>query len=203
MRTRPGVIVRSTIVVIATAVIVGGWAIPTFAGRSFVEVTGRIVPVAGVPVVGREIVLPDGSAAVSGQVRLDIEITNRYPLPVMVDFRGSAFRARLIDRGATGVEPVWQASAEDPLLEQADESPDGSDSARVIRLPPGTTRLTTDGLALDLAATGAIAAGIYSLEISAYGVAGSPQSISIVDAALVGCDGSGHAAVLVRSLYGV
>jgi hypothetical protein len=192
MSSRAIAIVRSSVIVLGAAVILGAWAIPTFAGRSFVEVTGRMVPIAGAPPAGREIVLPDGSMAPSGRLRLDIEITNRYPLPVTVDFRGSAFGARLVDRSAAGGEPAWQASAEDPLLEQADESPDGGDSARVIRLAPGTTLLTTDGLTLDLAASAGVASGIYSLEVTAYGIAGSPQPISIVDVAAFDGDGTGH-----------
>jgi hypothetical protein len=206
MNSRAIAIVRSTVILLGAAVILGAWAIPTFAGRSFVEVTGRIVPIAGAA-AGQEIVLPDGSMAPSARVRLDIEITNRYPLPVTVDFRGSAFGARLVDRTATGGEPAWQASAEDPLLEQADESPDGGDSARVIRLAPGTTLLTTDGLMLDLAASAGVAPGIYSLEVTAYGIAGSPQPISIVDAAAFVGDGAGHrgreAPGIWRSDYGV
>jgi hypothetical protein len=186
VRTRAGIVVRSTVVAIGAAVILGAWAIPTFAGRSFVEVRGRIVAIGDQPAVGREVVLADGSVAGSGQMRVDIEITNHYPLPVTIDFQGSAFQAGLVDRNATGSEAVWQASAEDPVLEQADESPDAGAGPRVIRLAPGTTVLTADGLALDLAATSEVGPGIYSLRISAYGIAGSPQLLSIVDRAARG-----------------
>jgi hypothetical protein len=209
MSGRAIAIVRSTVILLGAAVILGAWAIPTFAGRSFVEVTVRIVPIAGAPPAGREIVLPDGSTAPSGRLRVDIEITNRYPLPVTVDFRGSAFGASLVDRTAAGGEPAWRASSEDPLLEQGDESPDGGmggDSARVIRLAPGTTLVTTDGLTLDLATSAGVASGIYSLEVTAYGIAGSPQPISIVDAAAFG-GAAGHegrgASGIKPSDYGV
>jgi hypothetical protein len=183
MSGRAIAIVRSTVILLGAAVILGAWAIPTFAGRSFVEVTSRIAAVPGESVASRGIVLPDGSVAASGIVHVDIEITNRYPLPVTIDFQGPAFRAALLARGSTGAEPVWQASAGDRLLEQTDESPDGGASPRVIRLLPGTTLVTPEDLTLDLGAEDAVPPGIYSMQISAYGVAGSPQLLSIVDSA--------------------
>jgi hypothetical protein len=186
MRLGARAVVRSTIVVVGAAIILGAWAIPTFAGRQFVDVTGRIVAVAGESVASRVIVLPDGSVAASGIVRVDIEITNHYPLPVTLDFQGPAFRAALLARGSTGGEAVWQASAGDRLLEQADDSPDGAASPRVIRLLPGPTVLTPEDLTLDLGAEDAVPAGIYSMQVSAYGVAGSPQLLSIVDGAAGG-----------------
>jgi hypothetical protein len=181
MRTRTGAISRSAVVALGVAVILGAWAIPTFAGRSLVEVTSRIAVLGDQPVPGRTIVLPDGSAAPSGRLRVEILITNHYPLPVMVDFGGSAFWAGLVDRSGGPGAPAWQASAEDSLLEQADESPDGTGSSRVIRLDPGTTIVSAAELTLDVAATPAVALGIYALQISAYGIAGTPQLLSIVD----------------------
>jgi hypothetical protein len=62
----------------------------------------------------------------------------------------------------------------------------------VIRLAPGTTLVTTEGLTLDLAASAGVASGIYALEVTAYGIAGPPQPISIVDAAAILGDGTGH-----------
>jgi len=180
------VVVRSAIVGAAIAIILGAWAIPTFAGRAFIEVNARIVPFGSGPVQGRSVVLPDGSTADGAYLRVDIEVTNHYPLPVLVDFHGSAFQAGLIDRAAPGGRPVWQVSADDPLLEQTDDSPDGGTSARVIRLAPGTTVVTQDGIALDLSATTAVGPGIYALQVSAYGIVGAPQLVSILDAAGAG-----------------
>jgi hypothetical protein len=181
MRTRTRAGARSAFIALGVAAIVGAWAIPTFAGRSLVEVTSRIAVVGTQPVPGRAIVLPDGSSAWSGRLRVEIMVTNHYPLPVMVDFRGSAFRVDLVDRAGESGAPAWQASAEDSLLEQADDSPDGTGSPRVIRLAPGTTIVSAAELTLDLAATPAVAPGIYALQISAYGIAGTPQLLSIVD----------------------
>jgi hypothetical protein len=72
------------------------------------------------------------------------------------------------------------------LLEQADDSPDGIASPRVIRIQPGATIVTADGLALDLAEGSAAAPGIYSLQISAYGIAGAPLHVSIIDGTAYG-----------------
>jgi hypothetical protein len=177
---------RRVVVVIGLGVVVIAWAAPTFAGRSFVEVSGRVVPLAAQSASGRSIVLPDGSTATSGQARIEIAITNRYPLPVTLDFDGSAFAAGLMIRDATAGTPVWEASADDPQLEQADESPDGGTSRRVVRIAPGTTLVTPDGLALDVAGTHVVAPGTYALHISAYGVGGSPLLLTVVDAAARG-----------------
>jgi hypothetical protein len=168
---------------IATLVVVaGGWAIPTFAGRAFVDVRARIVPIAADPVPGLAIVLPDGSAAASGRLRIDIAITNRYPLPVLIDFRGSAFHATLTRPDSSSRTPVWKTSADDPALEQADESPSGAGSARVVLLAPGTTllSLSSSDMTLDLATMAAVDPGTYSLRVSAYGIGSSPQPLGIV-----------------------
>lgn len=167
---------------IALAVAVVAWAVPTFGGRAFVEVRVRVVPIVGEPATGRSIVLPDGSNADSARLRVVIEIQNHYPLPVLIDFRGPAFRATVIDRDSSGGPPVWQASADDAAIEQGDESPDGGDSPRVTLVAPGTTLLpiSDPGMTVDVAAGTVFEPGIYSLQVSAYGIAASPQLLSIV-----------------------
>jgi hypothetical protein len=171
------------ILIVALAIVIAGWAIPTFAGRAFVEVTARIVPVATNSINGPSIVLPDGSSVDSGRLQIDIEITNRYPLPVLIDFHGSAFRATLTNPDTRGAAPIWHASAEDPTIEQTDESPSG-DLTRVVLISPGTSRLSTgtEGMTIDLAAIAPVAPGRYSLRVTAYGIAGSPQPLAIVAA---------------------
>ena len=72
------------------------------------------------------------------------------------------------------------------IARTGDASPDGGTSARVIRLAPGTTVVTHDGIALDLSATTAVGPGIYALQVSAYGIVGAPQLVSILDAAGAG-----------------
>jgi len=75
MRPRPGV-VRAAIVGAAIAIVLGAWAIPTFAGRVFIDVNARIVPIGSGPVQGRSVVLPDGSTTDGAYLRVDIEVTN-------------------------------------------------------------------------------------------------------------------------------
>ena len=169
------------ILIVALAIVIAGWAIPTFAGRAFIEVTARIVPVATNSVNGPSIVLPDGSSVDSGRLQIDIEITNRYPLPVLIDFHGSAFRATLTNPDNRGASPIWHVSVEDPTLEQADESPSG-DLSRVVLISPGTSQVSmgTSGMTFDLAAIAPVAPGRYSLRVTAYGIAGAPQPLAIV-----------------------
>ena len=171
------------ILIVALAIVIAGWALPTFAGRAFVEVTARIVPVATNSVNGPSIVLPDGSSVDSWRLQIDIEITNRYPLPVLIEFHGSAFRATLTNPDTRGAAPIWRVSVEDPTLEQADESPSG-DLSRVVLISPGTSQVSTgtSGMTLDLAAIAPIAPGRYSLRVTAYGIAGAPQPLAIVAA---------------------
>jgi hypothetical protein len=175
--------VIGAILIVALAVVIAGWAIPTFAGRAFVEVRARIVPVATNSVSGLSIVLPDGSSVDSGRLQIDIEITNRYPLPVLIEFHGSAFRGTLTNSDSVGAAPIWKVSVADPTLEQADESPSG-DLSRVVLISPGTSVLSTgtSGMALDLTTLAAVAPGRYSLRITAYGIAGAPQPLAIVAA---------------------
>lgn len=170
---------------IALTITIVGWVIPTFAGRAFVEVTAHVAPIAGGPAGGRDVVLPDGAISDAARFRIQITITNRYPLPVLLDFRGPALRASLIGRETPPGQPAWTAQAEDPLLEQADESPDDGGSARVIVIPTGTTSVpaTDDGASLTFAPTAEIAPGIYTLHVSAHGVAARPLLLSIVDVA--------------------
>ena len=168
---------------IALTTILGVWAIPTFGGRAFVEVRARIVPITIETGRERAVVLPDGTTARSSGLRIDIAVINHYPLPVLIDFRGSAFQAKLLDRSLDGGSPIWLGSGDDGQLEQLDESPDGDSSARVITLAPGTTSLTTTdaGMTLVFASDQVVAPGIYALQVSAYGVAGSAQVLSIAE----------------------
>ena len=159
------------------------WAIPSFAGRVFVDVAARVGPVTGAAAgaTGRSVVLPDGSVSASPRLRVEVAVTNRYPMPVVLEFRGSAIHAQLVARdGPAGLAP-WRASGDDPSLETGDDSPDAG-SARVVVVQPGTTTLPSSEaeITLDAGSTD-IAAGIYALHVSAFGLDASPALISIVD----------------------
>ena len=168
--------------VVATVV----WAIPSFGGRPFIDVSARVAPSSTGAASARSVVLPDGSVSPSPQLRVEVVIRNHYPLPVVLGFDGSAIHARLVARDRPGDAPVWVSSGDDPSLETGDDSPDGG-SARVVVIQPGTTTLPTSEaeIALDASAgaRGPIPAGIYALEVSAFGLQAAPALISIVDAA--------------------
>jgi hypothetical protein len=169
----------------AAIVIALAWAVPSAAGRFFVDVAARVAPAAGSPTTtDRSIVLPDGSASTATELRIEVQVTNHYPLPVVVEFRGSAIHASLVARDRPGAQPVWHNSTDDPTLESGDDSPDNATS-RVAVLQPGVTVLPSDAarLILDVGSTAAVPAGIYALQVSAFGIAGSPVLVSIVDGA--------------------
>ena len=172
---------------LAVAVVATGvWAIPSFAGRLFVDVSARVGPTSAGAASARSVVLPDGSVSPSPQLRIEVVIRNHYPLPVVLGFDGSAIHARLVARDRPGDAPVWVTAGDDPSLESGDDSPD-TGSARVVVIQPGTTTLPTSAaeIALDVSAgaTGPIPAGIYALQVSAFGLSAAPALISIVDAA--------------------
>lgn len=166
-----------------------GWATPNIAGGAFVSVRSVVVPLAeaSAAAAGRSgLGLADGAAAPSGRVRIDIEITNRYPLPVVVTFQGPAFDARLTAPSsagpASGPSIAWHASADDPELEQDVDSPAGGDASRVVRVQPGTRVVSmTSTATMDLSELPAGATpGTYSLAVTAYGIAAPEQAVTLV-----------------------
>ena len=176
---------RASLAVVAVAAGSGlllGWALPSAAGRLFVEVQSHVEPVGGPASGGRSVILPDGTSAAPDRLRVVAVITNRYPLPVTLVFRGSAIEATLVHRGTTGGDAVWRTSADDPALESGDDSPDpGPD--RVVVIQPGTTILPSDpgALVVERPAIDALEPGIYTLRVSAFGIAAGPTLISVID----------------------
>jgi hypothetical protein len=156
------------------------WAVPTFAGAAFVSVRTIVVPLPGTG-SGPRLLLANGAIVDTGRVRIDLEVTNRYPLPVVVGFLGSAFEAQLRPAGEPTAATVWRATADDQQLEQDEDSPDGSTTTRVVLLEPGTRTISmsTSGATLDLsAAPGVTAPGAYSLAASAYGIGAPDQPLT-------------------------
>ena len=169
-------------------VVTFGWATPNIAGGTFVSVRSVVVPLpdASAAAAGRSgLGLADGAAAPSGRVRIDIEITNRYPLPVVVTFQGPAFDARLRAPSSTGLASApsvaWHASADDPELEQDVDSPAGGDANRVVLVQPGTRVVSmTSAVTVDLSDLPAATPGTYSLAVSAYGIAAPDQAVTLI-----------------------
>ena len=79
----------------AAIVIALAWAVPSAAGRFFVDVAARVGPATGnSTTTDRSIVLPDGSASTTTELRIEVEVTNHYPLPVVVEFRACSTQRR-------------------------------------------------------------------------------------------------------------
>jgi hypothetical protein len=182
MISRPRRFALASLVVVTLIVVLVGWAVPTFAGRVFVEIAPRIVPLGGGNAPNRAVILANGTSVSASRLGIGLDVTNRYPWPVLIGFQGASFQASLYrrDDGASG--PVWLATADDPEIEQSDESPDGASSARVISIPPGTTTFLSavDGMTLDPSSI-VVEPGIYHLRVTAFGIEGPTQMITIVD----------------------
>lgn len=160
------------------------WAVPTFVGGAFVSVRVIVVPMTGAG-SGPGIKLADGSTVISGRVRIDLEITNLYPLPVVVSFQGPAFEAQLRPAGQAAAATVWRTTAEDQQLEQDQDSPDGVSTARVALVDPGTrvVSMTSPDATLDLSiAPGLVAPETYWLATSAFGIMAPAQPLTTVSA---------------------
>lgn len=168
---------------IAVVIVIAGWAVPTFAGRVFVDVAARVVPLADGAAPNKSITLADGTRVGATRLRIGLDVTNHYPLPVLIEFHGASYEASLFARDGGASGPVWRATDDDPELEQSDESPDGATRARVISIPPGTTTFLSaeDGMTLDPGSIGVLDPGFFTLRIAAFGMEGSPQLLSIVD----------------------
>jgi len=170
----------------AAVVLLVVWAVPTFVGGAFVSVRAVVVPVTGTG-SGSGIKLVDGSTVTSGRVRIDLQITNLYPLPVVVSFQGPAFEAqlRLAGQATATAAAAWRTTAEDQQLEQDQDSPDGPSSARVALVEPGTrtVSMTSPEATLDLSsAPGVVTPETYWLSTSAYGIAAPAQPLATVPA---------------------
>ncbi len=176
---------RATLALIALVigvVVVVGWAVPNTVGRAFVHVTTRIEVVGGTE-GEKELVLPDGTKAPPGELRIVAVITNSYPLPVVVEFRGSAIEASLVDRDVTNGTPLWRGSASDPAIESGDDSPDPG-PGHVVVLQPGTTLFPVGpqvSLVVPVGTVAELEPGIYGLRVSAYGVSAGSAPISVIE----------------------
>ncbi len=170
---------------VAFVIVIAGWAVPTFAGRMFVEVAARVVPLGGGAASNKAVVLADGTNAAVSRLGIGLDVTNHYPMPVLIEFYGASYGASLRARGGGASGPVWQATGDDPVLEQSDESPDGGTSARVVRIPPGTTSFLSaeEGMILDPGSIVAVEPGFFILRVVAFGIQGPQQMLSIVDEA--------------------
>jgi hypothetical protein len=172
---------RRNVLIAAGAVLVAAfvavWALPNMAGPAFVSVsalvatrdsaTGPTITIGGLP--------PARASALD----VGVEVVNAYPLDVVVGVDGAAFQAVIYRREADGrLTRVWQASLDDPVLEEGSDSPVGGGSASAAAVvPSGSTRHdlsghTTSFSLLDSAGR-PLASGVYYLRVWGYGIASS------------------------------
>jgi hypothetical protein len=157
------------------------WLVPMFGGPLMVSVRTQLVPVDdGGP--GASVRLPDGSVANASGVRVDVVVTNRYPLPVVLWFEGPAFEATATPVDVFGGRS-WVVTADDPMLEQTDDSPDLGSATRVATIDSGEQVIEiTPGVAtFDLNASGGrLLAGTYSVSARAFGVTAPPVDLVVL-----------------------
>jgi hypothetical protein len=149
------------------------WAIPNVAGAAFVEVRAIVVahPAAG----GHSVTIGNDAPVNADSLSVSVEVTNRYPLTVVLSAGQTAFQATGYRRDASGkLVQVWRAVADDPALEEGSDSPvgGGQDAAAVA---PGSTRhVVADGsnaFRLADAFGSPLPAGLYYVRVWAYGIA--------------------------------
>lgn len=184
-RFRP-LLVLPILVAVAVAV-VAVVLLPNVAGSAFVEVRAVARPAETSSSRAATVVVGDGPATRAGRLELEAQVSNRYPLPVVVGFRGPAFRAVIYSRPPDGVlERVWEASLDDAVLEEGSESPAGDSGSRAAAIDPGsTTRPVATGQTAFRWRThsgAALAPGFYFLRVWAYGIPSGLTPIALTDA---------------------
>ncbi len=176
-------IAAAVVVAIVVAVL-----LPNVAGSSFVEVRVVARPAETSATGAATVVVVDGGPATrAGRLELEAHVSNRYPLPVVLGFRGPAFRAAVYARRQDGtLERVWEASTDDPVVEEGSDSPAGDTGSRAATIDPGSTSRAV--------ATGATAfkwqsrngamlpPGYYFLRVWAYGIASGLTPIALTEA---------------------
>lgn len=166
--------------VLAALVLLPGWAIPNVVGGAFVRVTPVVTPSdAGGP-AGVDLVV-GGDRVRAASLEISLDVANAYPLPVVLGYRGPAFRAVLSRRGADGrLTEVWSATADDAGPQEGSDSPAGGrPDAYAVAVPPGTTRWPLAVGATALPVAGRLAPGVYQLRTWAYGVPAEPVPLDV------------------------
>lgn len=153
----------------AGLVLVPLWLLPNVAGTVFVDVR---------PVVMRTLsVAGTGSSGV--EVALDV--ANNYPLPVVLSYRGSAFRVALFRRLDDGLSTqVWEATGDDPGPQEGSDSPaGGAPDDYTVAIPSGKARHSMAAGGATLVLPGSLDPGVYELHSWAYGVAAPPLTLDL------------------------
>ncbi|MDQ3871420.1 MAG: hypothetical protein M3301_07390 [Chloroflexota bacterium] len=161
--------------------------LPNVAGSAFVQVRAVARPEGSSSARAATVIVGDGPATRAARLELDAHVTNRYPLPVVVGFRGPALRATIYLRKEDGsLEGVWQTTLEEAALEEGSDSPADGGASRAAPLDPGSTTkavATGDTAFRWESRTGArLGTGLYFLRVWAYGIPSALTPLSITDA---------------------
>lgn len=169
--------------VIAIAGFVAVWALPNIGGPFFVRVSALVAPRAAAN--GPTLIVADSAPTRASALDIGVEVTNDYPLSVVLGTGRVAFQAAVYRRGAGGqLVRVWETNVDDPILEEGSDSPVGGGSAGgAAVVPTGTSRhdLTgaTAGFSLVDSSGAPLAAGVYYLRVWAYGIASKLVPLSL------------------------
>jgi hypothetical protein len=185
-RTKRRRAVRLSVVLLggmAIAAFVVVWALPNVAGPYFVDVSALVAPrtAANAPTV----IVADRAPIQATALDVGVEVVNHYPLSVVLGTGRTAFQAAVYRRNATGrLVRVWQATVDDPLLEEGSDSPVGGGSAGGAAVVPAGTSShdltsSTAGFSLVAASGAPLETGVYYLRVWAYGIASQLVPLSL------------------------
>ncbi len=170
---------------VAVGAFVGVWVLPNVAGPIFLQVRALAAP--RLSTTGPTISIEGGAPVHASALDVGVEVTNRYPLSVVVGTGAIAYKAAVYRHDAGGqVTRVWQSGVGDPALEEGSNSPAGGGSASgAAVVTAGTSRHDITGSATPFALTDSsgqpLPAGVYYLQVWAYGIGSGPVPISIDD----------------------
>lgn len=159
------------------------WALPNVAGAAFVQV--KAIATASPAQNGAVVAIGASAPVRAGSIDVAVEVTNGYPLSVVLGTGRTAFQAAVYRRNSGGrLTRVWQAAVNDPTLEEGSNSPmGGAPGGGAAVVPPGATRhaLTDATTSFRLTDTSGapLAAGVYYLRVWAYGLASPLVPISL------------------------
>jgi len=168
---------------VAIAAFVAVWALPNMAGPMFVEVSALVAPRTAAS--GPTVIVADRAATQATALDVGVEVVNHYPLSVMLGTGRTAFQAAVYRRDAAGqLVRVWQASVDDPVLEEGSDSPAGGGAAGgAAVVPSGTSRHDLTGSTAGFSLVGSsgtpLVAGVYYLRVWAYGIASQLVPIAL------------------------
>jgi hypothetical protein len=159
------------------------WALPNMVGTAFLQV--RTVVSARAASNGPVVLIARGSPVRASAIDVSVEIVNHYPLGVVVAADTIPFQAVAYERDLSGgLTRVWSVDAADPALEEGSDSPAaGSVTEGAATLPPGVSRhhLTPGSIAFALVGADGtpLPAGVFYIEVWAYGIGSVPISVAI------------------------